>query len=384
MYTQYSIDGRNEKKMKVAMITMHRVTNYGSVLQAYALCRKLKDIGFDVEIVDYYPERQTVRGLMRRIEEKINKPYPIILFCQAIMLPSYLKRYITFRQFRKKYFVMTRRYRTVKELEKSVPEADIYCTGSDQVWNYVESECVDGAYYWSFLPNGKKRFSYAASIGLTCLERDKSILIRGYLEKYKWISVREKSSVSLIRDMGITHVAHVADPVFLLEVDEWIRMSAPVHLNNYMLVYNIHRSREIDRIVQKLAKQMNLKLVYVGYAYHEQLKKGWYYCAPPVEKFLGLVKNASYVVSDSFHATVFAILFNKQFSVFTPPRYSVRIVNLLNEFGLEKRLFDMETGFAFAMEKVDYQKVNQKLKEKRQESIQLLECHLREIANDCL
>ena len=142
---------------KVDIITLHRVVNYGSVLQTYALQEKIKEKGFEVETIDYYPERLHLFGMLKRLKNKkeILRKNPIVRFgAQCVIFPSYVQRFSMFKKFLKKYIKMTdKTYYNKEELEKNIPQADIYCTGSDQVWNSEWNEKIEYPFFLDFVPD---------------------------------------------------------------------------------------------------------------------------------------------------------------------------------------------------------------------------------------
>ena len=142
---------------KVGIITQHRVVNYGSVLQTYALQEKIKDMGYECEVIDYYPERFTPLGMLKRIKnkgEKFQKSFLIRNAARAIIIPSYIIRFRMFFKFLNDYIDMTpKTYKSEKELESENFDYDVYCTGSDQVWNYGWNERIEYPYYLAFARN---------------------------------------------------------------------------------------------------------------------------------------------------------------------------------------------------------------------------------------
>ena len=145
---------------KVGIITQHRVVNYGSVLQTYALQEKIKDMGYECEVIDYYPERFTPLGMLKRIKnkgEKFQKSFLIRNAARAIIIPSYIIRFRMFFKFLNDYIDMApKTYKSEKELESENFDYDVYCTGSDQVWNYGWNERIEYPYYLAFAPESAR------------------------------------------------------------------------------------------------------------------------------------------------------------------------------------------------------------------------------------
>ena len=147
---------------KVGIITQHRVVNYGSVLQTYALQEKIKDMGYECEVIDYYPERFTPLGMLKRIKnkgEKFQKSFLVRNAARAIIIPSYIIRFRMFFKFLNDYIDMTPKiYKSEKELESENFDYDVYCTGSDQVWNYGWNERIEYPYIWHLLLSQPEKY----------------------------------------------------------------------------------------------------------------------------------------------------------------------------------------------------------------------------------
>ena len=171
-------------KKKISVITLHRIVNYGSVLQAYATQEVLEKKGYDVEFIDYYPERMHMFGMLKRIKnkgDKFKKSFIIRNVARIIMFPSYVLRFKRFHGFiKKKLNLSDRIYKNEEDFIKNPPKADFYCTGSDQVWNSGWNEKIDHPFFLDFETNGKKCFAYAASFGKGKLDKKIINEIFGY------------------------------------------------------------------------------------------------------------------------------------------------------------------------------------------------------------
>lgn len=359
--------------MKVGIITLHRVVNYGSVLQAYATQEVLKKLGFETEIIDYYPPRMTKRGMLSRIRNKGDKfKNPLICFAaQVIIFPSYIKRFGVFEDFLKNRLHMSSKtYYKASELNDC--KYDIYLTGSDQVWNSEWNECLDAPFYLSFAPDNVKKLAYAASFGRAKLDETEKEETRKLLERYDAISVREKSGVDVLKDMGLNGV-NVLDPTLLLTGEEWNRISSKKYAGEkYILVYNLNRNSKIDKYAYNLSQKTGLKIKFLSYQLHEFYKKGQMICNPKVEDFLALIANAEYVITDSFHATAFSLNFQRKFVIVYPGKYSTRLQSILEILGLTDRVAKDESDLSVVDNNIDYAKVNQILSGERHKSIDWL------------
>lgn len=367
----------SEIRKKVGIITLHRVVNYGSVLQAYALQKKINDLGYDVEIIDYYPRRLTMVGMLTRIKnksDKFKKSFILRNVARLIILPSYILRFNTFFSFLKKHIILSKKiYKNEIEINNEKFEYDIYCTGSDQVWNCGWNEKFDAPYYLSFAPDNKKKIAYAASFGKSKLDDEEKEATKKYLLRYDNISLRELSGVKIVEELGIKNSVNVLDPTLLLDGNEWRKISSNKFKNEkYILVYNLNRNKNIDNYAKNLSKKTKLKIKFISYQLHEFYKRGKIYCNPNVEDFLALIDNAKYVITDSFHATAFSINFNTQFIIVYPGKYSTRLQSILKILDLENRVAKNEYDLSIIKNNIDFEKINYLMSNQRKKSIDWL------------
>ena len=362
---------------KVGIITLHRVVNYGSVLQTYALQTKIQKLGYKVEIIDYYPDRLHLLGMEKRIKNKgklFEKNIFIRNFARVIIFPSYLIRFKVFKNFLKKYINLTKKvYYSENDLNSASFDYDIYCTGSDQVWNCGWNEKFDYPYYLSFAPDDKKKIAYAASFGKSKLDSNEISETKKYLKRYDSISLREKSGVDIVNGLGVKNSVNVVDPTLLLNGNEWRKISSNKYKNEkYILVYNLNRNKKIDRYAENLSKKTGLKIKFLSYQLHEFYKHGQIVCNPKVEDFLALIDNAEFVITDSFHATAFSINFHTQFVIVYPEKYSTRLQSILEITGLENRVAKDENDLDITNKKINYKEVDTKLDKERTKSFEWL------------
>ena len=363
-------------KKKIEIITMQRVPNYGSILQAYALQETIKNMGFESELINYFPERMTMKGMLKNIKNKkgiLKKSLLVRTAVRAIMIPSYIKRFHSFNKFIFKNLNMTKKeYHTIDELKKYIPEADIYCTGSDQVWNSGWNDGIDYPLFLDFVEGDKKCISYAASFGKDKLDDWEIDETKKLLKKYKHISTRELSGKDILDGLGYES-ENVLDPTLLFNKDDWRKLETKKYQGKkYILVYNLNRNTKIDEYAQRIAKEKNLEIYYISYALHEFYKKGKMKCCTEIEDFIDMLLNATYVITDSFHATAFSINFNKEFMIVFPEKYSTRVRSILKLTGLENRIVNDINDISLADKKVDFSNANEIIKKEREKSINWL------------
>lgn len=365
-------------KKKISVITLHRIVNYGSVLQAYATQEILKKMGYNVEFIDYYPERMHMFGMLKRIKnkgDKFQKSFILRNVARIIMFPSYILRFDRFHKFIKEKLNLSEAiYKSEEDFIKNPPKADFYCTGSDQVWNSGWNEKIDHPFFLDFETNGKKCFAYAASFGKNKLEEWEKEETKKLLKKYSNIAMREKSGVDILKDLGINNGINVLDPTLLLSGKEWTKIASKKYENKkYIFVYNLNRNKKIDAYVEKLAKEKKLEVYYVSYALHEFYKKGKMKCNIKVEDFLSLIKNATYVVTDSFHATAFSINFNTQFMIIFPEKYSTRVKSILEITNLQSRIVENCDDITLANNEINFDEANEILDVERKKAMKYLD-----------
>lgn len=374
--------------MKVGIITLHRVLNFGSVLQAYCTCTILKRFGFDSEIINYMKPRYTILGAIERIfkevfheKEKNNFILKIRLFLMRLL--SYTIQYRNFEKFVSFYLPVTQaRFTTFESILKAPPQADIYLTGSDQVWNSEYSGIVDRSHFLDFAPPGKPRIAYAASFGRDKLRSEEIDETRKLLSKYSAISLRESSGVQIVDDLGISGAQHVLDPTLLLSREAWAKefdLGRPKE-NRYLLIYSVERS--LDKVVysaaRKIGDALKLQLIFLSQAAKLTTMRG---CElqrsfSKVEDFLRYFYHADFVVVSSFHGTAFAINFNRSFVSILPPRFGARPRSLLNLVGLNERIVENDVSIDRVTIPIDYSIVNSILEREREKSLSFIKASL--------
>ena len=370
---------------KVENITIHRNCNYGSVLQTYATQVTFEELGFECETIDFIRELDTKRGSLNRIKNKSKKLASnpaLLLAAKAVMLISYIKKEKVFNAFLTKYVKLSNKsYYSNQELKTNPPHADAYCTGSDQIWNSFWNEGIEPAYYLNFVPDSAFCFSYASSIGQMIAENEKQT-IASLLKKYKYFSVRESQSVKSLNELGMQNVKQVLDPTLYRTRELWHGLASDKFKNRkYVVTYNLHHDKKLDAFASKLAKEKGLELLNISYNWHDMIRHGKLVWCPKVEEYLGLIRDAQYVVADSFHATAFSIQFQKKFIVFYPEKASMRIRDILDKLNIAPRgtegsptIHDMDC-------EIDYNAVNSLLDGYREQDRTYLETISKAIKN---
>lgn len=365
-------------KPQAAIITLHRVANYGSCLQAYATQRLFHAYGWESQIIDYYrpseyPETQVERYFQGRKLSKFKtiwEKYPLAksaLQTPLKQLAAVEKR--PFLSFCERYLQITdQEYRTYEELCAAIPSADLYCTGSDQVWNSVWNNGFDPAYTLGFAPAGKPKISLAASIGRENLDDWEKPLFAQALSAYQSISVREECSQALLEDLGIKGSIQVPDPTLMLNFQQWRALITypPLARKNYILVYKLNRDNRILDYAQALSKRLGLPVLKLALGVHDLDLRFRNVYLPAVTDLLGLFARARFILSDSFHATSFALNFERPFAVVLPGRFQSRITDILGRLDLSDRILTPGSSLKGILTPIEYPTVRQKLEKDRQ------------------
>jgi len=370
--------------MRIGVVTLHRVRNFGSLLQTYATNKTLTEINGENEVVfiDYFPRGlwlstgiKTIKGggnLVKRLVRKAGATY--FFSKQQCMVNKFLKKNVK---------VTKKRYKSYKELEQTPPDFDVYVCGSDQIWNTQnanEKDDVKG-YYLDFVPKGKTRVAYASSFGKTEFSDGEAEQVKGYLSKFDGISVRENVAVEMIRELGIDIAVHVVDPTLMLSKSDWVEFASKKKFNvkgDYVFVYNLNRNEEIVKTAKEIANKYNVPIINFADTF-QNIKGAKNKSANTPYDFVNYILNAKVVLTDSFHATAFSLNLNKPFISFKAPRFNSRLESILQVAGLTDRLVECKEQAESVLEtKIDFDKVNYKLNEMRKTTKKFLTSHLRE------
>lgn len=361
--------------MKIDIITRQAVPNYGSLLQSYATQKTLEKMNLNVEFINYirYDERAKNLAKTQIQGKRWNKNWITRQLYILIQTWNYSHMYKRFEKFRKGFINETKeKYGNLEELIQNPPVADIYCTGSDQIWGRIGQSKYDLAYFLEFVKD-KKCISYAASFGKEKIDEELKRKLPNLLKKYSYILVREDSAKRIIKSEGINEVEQVLDPTFLLTRNEWIELcKTKIKYKNYVLVYQLHSNKKFNEYAKKFAKVHNKKLLRISPSIYHIVRGGKLIYLPTQYEFLTYFLNADYILTDSFHATAFSIILNKQFMDILPGETSTRITSLLKLTGLENKILKNFDDFDSIDKKIDYENVNKIIDKERNKSIELL------------
>lgn len=344
--------------MRIGIMTMHRVQNVGSVLQAYALQNKIEQFGHDVEIIDYvFPPPK----------ERHFSPKDVISWgwdaMQGFPARRKSKKMARFRN----DFLHTSsiEYSTHEELISSPPKCDIYCTGSDQVWN-PKHVGYDTSFMLDFAPKNAPRISYASSFATAEIEEPFFSLYAQFLEKYDSLTVREQSGINIINKMTGKNAQVVCDPTLLLTKTEWETVANQTEVGlskGYILIYLLRYMFDprpgFYNIVESVRQALNLPV----YQFNPYSNDGFHKHIIPLRgmgpmDFVSLVKNASFIVTDSFHGAAFATIYNIPMIGIVKDASDAegRIATLRKNVGGENSIIQFDQTHSFVFNSSDFYK----------------------------
>lgn len=360
---------------KIGIITFHSAHNYGAMLQVYALQETLLQFGHQVEIVDYRDKKIMSGYKFFKLDHK--NVYTLVksfIASFVFLIPNYI-RSKRFNNFLKEHLNTTRKkYKSEEDLKNNPPEENIYIVGSDQVWNTALTGSLKDVYTLNFGRDNIKRISYAASIGKSQIPDELKNEYKEKLSNIDVISVREEQAKEILKDLIDKNIEVVLDPTLLLERKKWISLidKENKEKEKYIFIYGIGERDRLYKIANYISDKTNLKLIHFdkgNKGYKNVLRSA--YSDGPIE-FLKLIKNAEYVIAQSFHGTVFSIIFRKKFFVIPDKTTSSRVVNLLKKLGLEDRIINNIEDIKEYNIDIDYENVESKLKFEREKSLEFL------------
>ncbi len=322
--------------MKVGVVTFHSAFNFGATLQTWALQKALKQIGTQPCVINYHP--WIIDGLYDPYGGKTGFDRTKRHWYLKAMSPERLVRLKKYSSFIRDNLELVGDYKTYEELEKNPPKMDAYITGSDQVWNSSHTGGYDPAYFLEFAPEDSIKISYGASVGKNMVLPAYQERIRKALKSYQGISLREVSTTPAIEKLTDKRVRVVADPTLLLKREDYDEIRVDEKRDEkYILVYMMEESQEVKRLANRVSRLLGYPIVQRRAAkkFNYELKSC--YTSTPGE-FLGLVSNAECVITNSFHGTVFSLIYEKPFISLLHSDTGSRTVDLLRSLQMEDHI----------------------------------------------
>lgn len=337
--------------MKIGILTFHFSDNYGALLQAYALRRYLTDQGHDVFFVNYHPsyveDGSDFVGIKSFASLKTNLKIAYLKTLKLINACFPKEHTHRMEEFRSKFLpVDGQSIKLVTDIPKQLQSYDLLLFGSDQIWNPNPSIGFDPVYFANFDSKGAVTASYAASFGKNSLETTYNKELGELLSNFDFLSVRERSGAEIIKTANEKYKPVVVpDPTFLLDDYDDLLTVNKVGSHGHVFCYALRSPVGIREVAHGLAKEYGVKVL-SPYNPHRRWFEIGETIYPDVIEWLHYLKNAEFVVTNSFHATVFAILFRKKF-VFVElsgsrSQLNTRSRNLLDSLGLSSRIVDSD------------------------------------------
>lgn len=330
---------------------MHRVLNFGSVLQAYALQQAVNELGFKSEIIDYqFPNSEHLMYLKKNEQKSDSIPFRLRLssairrkLCGSKLSEDDVRRG-KFQQFIGKYLKISEESFSDRfQIDEASPLYDIYLTGSDQVWNpsYVG---YDTTFMCGFARNTNPRVSFAASMAIAKIPDQFVDYYRKELSQYSAISVREETAIGIVSNLTGKTVSLVCDPTMLLTKKEWLDKFQIIESNKYFIVYILDYTYNpypyIFDIIEKCHQRYGGEIIVLSGQISPYMKRNGAVTintASPID-FIRYFAYASFVVTSSFHGTIFSLNFNIPFVSVVDDRIGrdSRVVDLLKRLKAER------------------------------------------------
>lgn len=341
--------------MRIALLTIWHEKNYGAELQAYATIKVLQNLGHEVEMIDI---RLSDMGK------------PSLAGWVSLMIESVSPCNKKFNNFWKKYIPTTKRYKSIEELKKDPPKADVYMVGSDQVWNPAITRSFSNLYFLDFGEDSVKRVSYASSFGVSEwkfpeLKENTTKM----LSRFDFITCREQSGVKLLKDTFGVDSVNVVDPTLLLgDYQSFIKQRTKKH---NLVCYPLGHDPELLEQSRKLADQLNMNFIDNFNAKKVCSRIVW--DRNSIEQWITNIANAEFVVTRSFHGMLFSLMHHKQFVVIAGKKgRGVRLQNFLASIRLTDRYYEDFNHMLKDqpwLSSIDYKEIDKELEIMRQNSI---------------
>lgn len=391
------IDGGNKMK-KVAIVSCYFQNNYGSMIQAFATQKILDKLGYENETINISRIKREINRSKRNYFIKASLTSKILIYKIGMVRNVLLKKYSKgnygrhsrlrtqkFISFQKKAFRLSEEYKSKNELsEKCKEKYSAVVVGSDQLW--LPGNIAGDYYTLTFVPQDINTIAYATSFGQDSLPKDSAKKAKSFLKNIRHIGVREESGQKLIESLTMRKVPIVCDPTILLTGEEWLvfQKQEPIISGSYILCYFLGKNPLHRTFAERLRKFTGYKIIalihldeYVKYdnKYADETP----YDIDPMD-FLNLIRNASYICTDSYHCSVFSILYKKEF--FTFERYSTvnkhstnsRLYTLFETTGISNRIKVGNEDINECLSQViDYELVHNRLEQMRKHSLHYLQ-----------
>lgn len=349
-------------------------TNYGSALQSWALSQAINKIGngrCKAKLIDYCPDILSDKDPLNPMKNMWDKDEESRRMCE-LSLPAIRENYKKFNNFYNNQFNKTKKVYTSTNFDDVVKDENIdgFVCGSDTIF-CIDEFGFDNGYYAEYdcMKNGYT-ISYAASFGDSHFDRKTYDTLNERLKNFKALGLRENDMVPYVKEHVNVDVQRVIDPTLLLTSEEYNNITAPrLEKDKYLLLYARRRNDKMSEYAEKIARENGWKIIEISLQATNANKHKMFYEAG-VEEFLSLVKNAEYIVTNSFHGMIFSVQFKKQFVIFSRELCNTKIRELLDTFGLSDRM--LVKGDEKYNQNIDYIDVYNRIEIEREKSLKFL------------
>ena len=365
------------KRIGIVSYNMYgNFTNYGSALQSYALQAAINKIApgeMEAVVVDYCPDVLADKNILNPIENMWDKDEAARERCR-LSLPAIHENYKKFNRFYSDYYNTTSRKYTSSNFNNIIVAENLsgFVCGSDTVFAVPEFGFDDG-FYASYPVMRDNAVAYAASFGDYDIEESQLPELKKRLNNFKAIALRESDKKELVESLVDRAVYKVIDPTLLLTPHEYNSiLEEPDISEPYLLLYSRRGDEKMQNFAERIAQENGLKIVEISLNAQNAPRHIMRYDAG-VEEFLGLVKNASLVVTNSFHGMIFAVQFKRPFYVFSRKLCDTKIQELLDLLGLQERLISESSVRVTEIDnEIDYDEVHRRIDLARGMSVDVL------------
>ena len=343
--------------MKIGILTYQRAENYGALLQAYAMMTYLKSLGHEVSFVDYWPKYHAdyFKIFSWKTFKRKGMKGKILMILNYILPTKHVRKHRLQRFMHERLGLNKKAIYT--DANATTEHYDVVIYGSDQIWRKQNLGGVgfDKWYYGSSNVVADKKVVYAGSMGVIESSEEDDEYVKKMMDNFDSISVRENDLKDHLQKLGVDSI-QVIDPVFLLTKEQWRSLKAPSkHKGEYILFYNLLNSNQARQFADQLSLEKGLPVIEIN----KNPFKGTV-CDASVERFLQLIDDAAYVVSNSFHGVALSLIFEKQFYAVGMGRRSNRVLSLLSSIDVSPRYIP-EKGMDQLDQEIDYHLVKEKL-----------------------
>lgn len=360
------------KNDKIGLITFHNTTNFGSLLQTYGLYKKIEDLGYDVEVIDYTCSKIKEREIPSF--PKLDRNFLRRVISYIFFSKKNKEKYDNLSNFLKTKMKLSNKITDKNDLAKLNKYYGSFVCGSDLIWDLSITD-NDYSYFLDFGFRDKNLFSFASAGAKWSAEQ--SSKISSILSKFKNINVRDEGTADRIRKIMLNREINVVcDPTMLLTKNEWFQLvSLNNKLNNYILVYFLDDNDNVIKFTKYLAERTGLKAYIINSG--RKISEIENISPSSVEEFLTLVNNADYVVTSSYHGLLFSLYFNKEVWFYNRA-HKDRMINLMSKIDIENReLKDNSDYNDLFNQKINYSEINIQIENYRNESLKKLELALK-------